>query len=461
MQNLTGQTIDRYHILEQIGEGGMAVVYKAFDSRLQTEVALKIIQTDAFPAQSLARMLARFQREAQTLARLQHSNIIGIIDYGEYEQTPYLVMEYLPGGTLKQLLGEPMPFKKAAAMLLPIAQALGHAHKQGIIHRDIKPSNILFSPSGDPMLTDFGIAKLIQDADETHTLTDTGVGIGTPDYMAPEQGLGKPIDARADIYSLGIIFYELITGQKPFSAETPMAVILKHMTDPLPNPAEMIPGLPPQVVKVLLKAVAKKTKNRYKSMADFAKALQLLVAIPDTDMAKMASAYAERVKKNKMPVKSNNIEQRNLRGKLIWGVGVIILIFSAIIIYQNTFPSRNTEAVITSNTPTPSQSSIKTTLIPTVIVQSIRLATNTPTIVSTSTIIPTPENPFLTINENNIKDLSLEIVLPFGEGIYGFFYPPLFSFSPDGKSIAMVKNELSELAKYHQYVFNYNRKIDY
>ena len=454
MQNLTGKTIDRYHILEQIGEGGMAVVYKAYDTRLHTEVAFKIIQTDAFPTQSLDRMLARFKREAQTLAKLQHSNIVGIIDYGEYEQTPYLVMEYLPGGSLKQILGKALPFKEAASLLLPIADALAHAHKQGIIHRDIKPSNILFSVSRDPMLTDFGIAKLIEDADENHTLTGTGVGIGTPEYMAPEQGLGKPIDGRADIYSLGIIFYELITGQNPYSAETPMAVILKHMTDPLPNPSEMVPGLPPQVVKVLLKALAKNPKNRYKNIADFTKALELLMTISDEEITRLTSINAKSARNNRTQDKPTKTVQRNRLRKLAWGIcGVILIIFTAFVFFRNhLFPIINEEAFPTNSVQYPS--TISATLIPTSKTQVGAIISNSPTsiltktLIPTKTAIPTTVNPFQTINESNVKVLSLELVLPYKEQqFYEYLMGAQFSFSPDSGTIATYKNKYTELSE--------------
>jgi serine/threonine protein kinase len=175
MPSLTGQSLGRYHILEQLGEGGMATVYKAYDTRLERDVAVKIIRKSAFSAEVLERMLKRFEREAKALARLTHPNIVGVMDYGEYEGSPYLVMPYFPGGTLKQYLGKSVPWQDAASLLLPIARALQFAHEQGIIHRDVKPSNILITLSGEPMLSDFGIAKILE-SEETTTLTGTGVG---------------------------------------------------------------------------------------------------------------------------------------------------------------------------------------------------------------------------------------------------------------------------------------------
>jgi serine/threonine protein kinase len=254
MPNLTGQSIGRYHILEQLGEGGMATVYKAYDTRLERNVAVKVLRTDQFIPAQLQMVLQRFEREAKSLARLSNPNIVNILDFGEHEGMPYLVMEYLPGGTLKQKMGHAIPWQTAIHTLLPVAHGLAYAHQHGVIHRDVKPANILLSEAEMPILTDFGIAKLLE-AGEGHTLTGSGVGIGTPEYMAPEQGIGaSTIDERADIYSLGIVLYEMVTGRKPYIADTPMAVVLKQMTDPLPRPTEFVPDLPEGVEHILLKA---------------------------------------------------------------------------------------------------------------------------------------------------------------------------------------------------------------
>jgi len=195
MQDMTGHELGRYHLLEKLGEGGMATVYKAYDTRLERDVAVKVIRREAFSQEVLERVLKRFEREAKTLAKLTHPNIVSIIDYGDQEGNPYLVMPYLPGGTLKQFLGKPMPWQNAVMLLLPVAKALAYAHGLDIIHRDVKPANILITASGEPMLTDFGIAKML-DLQGGQTLTGTGVGVGTPEYMAPEQGLGKEVDGR-------------------------------------------------------------------------------------------------------------------------------------------------------------------------------------------------------------------------------------------------------------------------
>ncbi len=279
MSELLGQYIGRYHISERLGAGGMATVYKAFDSRLERDVAVKFIRPEIVKDEMF---LKRFEREAKALARLSHPNIVKVLDYGEHEGSPYLVMEYIRGDTLKAKLGKPMPWREAARMLLPIAEALDYTHKHNIIHRDVKPSNFLVSESGHLMLSDFGIAKML-DSPDAMQLTGTGIGIGTPEYMAPEQGLGQTVDQRADVYSLGIVFYEMLTGQKPYRADTPMAVMYKQISDPLPSPHQYVPSLPDFVERVVFKTLAKKPEERYQDMAGFAKALQGLIESSDAE----------------------------------------------------------------------------------------------------------------------------------------------------------------------------------
>jgi len=270
MDNLIGQSVGRYHITEILGKGGMATVFKAFDTRLDRYVAIKFIRSDAV---SKEMFLKRFEREAKALASLSHPNIVKIHDYGTHEGMPYLVMEYIPGGTLKERMGNPMPPQAAARLILPIAQTLDYIHRQNIIHRDVKPANFLMTENGVPMLSDFGIAKMVEQS-ETSPLTGTGTGIGTPEYMAPEQGMGEKVDQCADIYSLGVVFYELVTGKKPFRADTPMAVLMKHVSEPLPSPRRFVPILSDDVVALLEKALEKKPSHRFQSMAQFAAALE-------------------------------------------------------------------------------------------------------------------------------------------------------------------------------------------
>ena len=324
MANLIGKSLGRYHILEQLGEGGMAVVYKAFDTRLEREVAVKVIRIDNLAPNVLTRVRKRFDREAKALAKLDHGNIISIIDYGEEDSTPYLVMSYIPGGTLKvRLKKKPIPWEEAAQFLAPIARALDYAHKQGIVHRDIKPANILITEDNQPMLTDFGIARILK-TEETLDLTGTGMGVGTPEYMAPEQGLGHKVDHRADIYALGIIFYEMVTGRKPFQADTPMAVVIKQINDPLPRPTQFVPDLPKEVEQILLKALAKDPPNRYKSMGKFAAALEKLADRQGKPVSKERKPARDRWK-----IKASKLVSPNMLWWVVLGLVGIALFFGA------------------------------------------------------------------------------------------------------------------------------------
>lgn len=273
MTNFSGQSFGRYRLLEKLGEGGMAIVYKAFDTRLETEVAVKVIRTERLTEETKDRALKRFEREAKALARLTHPNIVKVMDYGEHEGKPYLVMPYLPGGTLKQKMGKPVPWSESSRILLPIIEALEFSHSQGMVHRDVKPSNILLTHGGQPMLTDFGIAKIL-DNEETMDLTGTSAAVGTPEYMAPEQTTAKSVDHRADIYALGVVIYEMVTGRKPFQADTPMAVLIMHARDPLPSPKAYIPDLPQAVENILIKTLAKRPEDRFQSMAELASAIR-------------------------------------------------------------------------------------------------------------------------------------------------------------------------------------------
>ena len=269
MTESLGNMIGRYQIVSELGSGGMATVYKAFDTRLERHIALKLITNTR---QNSELFLKRFKREAVSLAKLSHPNIVKVHDYGESQGHPYIVMEYLPNGTLKKFMGQPLNYQQAAKLLLPVAEALGYAHEQGIVHRDIKPANLLLTEQDIPMISDFGIAKVLA-GDTGEQLTQVGTGIGTPAYMSPEQGQGKEIDARTDVYALGVVFYEMITGKKPYEAPTPTGIFWKQMTEPLPDPKLTIPDLPDEVVAFLKKALAVDVNNRVQSMKEFSSSL--------------------------------------------------------------------------------------------------------------------------------------------------------------------------------------------
>jgi len=280
MTDLFGQYLGRYYLSERLGEGGMAVVYKAYDSRLERDVAIKIIRRGSFPTDAVGEVLKRFEREAKSLAKLSHPNIVKVHDYGEHEGSPYLVMEYMPGGTLRKILGKPIPWQIALRLLLPVARGVEYAHKRGIVHRDIKPTNILVTESGDLMLSDFGIAKLFE-GDQTTNLTGTGMAIGTPEYMAPEQWDGKP-NPQSDLYSLGIILYEMVTGRKPYIADTPVSLLLKQATEPLPPPHQFVADLPEATEFLLVKSLARDPHDRFADMQALIRAMEALLASAPT-----------------------------------------------------------------------------------------------------------------------------------------------------------------------------------
>jgi serine/threonine-protein kinase len=332
MAGLSGQNFGRYQILEILGSGGMATVYKAYDTRLEREVAIKVIRREAFPSDEMEMLLKRFEREAKSLGRLSHPNIVGVIDYGDYEGLPYLVMVYLSGGTLKDRLGKPLPWRDAIQMIIPIAHALEYVHSQNIINRDVKPSNILMTETGQPMLTDFGLVKLFgQQEKDTTSLTSSGTGLGTPDYMAPEQWTGEPT-AQSDLYSLGVVLYEMITGHRPYTADTPAGVLLKQATESLPLPKQYVPDLPKDVESVLLRALAKEPKDRYTDMHIFIEELQSLLAgrevIASTFKTSRLREQMTGTVKRASNVESQSATQKKIFPTLLFAaVGVFVLLF--------------------------------------------------------------------------------------------------------------------------------------
>ena len=404
MQDLTGRDIGRYHIVERLGEGGMATVYKAYDNRLERYVAIKVIRTDMFAPSVLEEVLKRFEREAKALARLAHPHIVKVHDYGDFEGMPYLIMEYLPGGTLKRFTGKPLNFVEAARLLAPVARALEFAHKQNILHRDIKPANILIDQSGQPMLTDFGIAKILETG-ETTGLTASGVGIGTPEYMAPEQGIGSVVDARADIYALGVVFYELITGRRPYSADTPMAVLVKHINEPLPRARQFIPELPEEVEAVLFKALAKKPDERYADMGAFANALenvQALVVATSKQTYTPASPFPTATVQQRtypMPVEERKIAQptQEKSKNYGWWIAAGILVIIACLAITGILLSEKISAIFAAirlPTDTATQTStVEPSQVPPII-PIIPSATNTIQVIPTLTETPLVEQQF-------------------------------------------------------------------
>src|SRR5579859_627726 len=267
---MIGSKLGPYELIEEIGRGGMATVYRAYQPNVDRFVAVKVIHR-AVAMDSTS--LDRFTREAKLVAKLEHPHILPVYDYNGQSDPPYIVMRYLPTGTLKDILEQTqLPFPEVGYLISQVASALDYAHRQGVVHRDIKPSNIMVDADGNGFLTDFGIARIVEGS-QTQGLTGSGMTIGTPGYMAPEQGLGLPINGRADIYSLGVMVFEMLTGRQPYRAETPMAIILKHINDPVPAITAFNPSLPPALNTVVMKAMAKAPEDRYPTATEMARAL--------------------------------------------------------------------------------------------------------------------------------------------------------------------------------------------
>src|SRR5205823_13551693 len=241
-----GRILGAYRLLEQVGRGGMGLVYRAEHLRLRREAAVKVLPVDLARE---AEFLKRFEREAASAAALQHPNILAVWDYGEQDDTPYLVMPYIAGGTLKDRLRRgSLPAEEIIGYLRQMADALDYAHERGIIHRDVKPANMLVDQRGQLYLADFGIARALEGSEG---LTRAGAGIGTPEYMAPEQAQGRA-DARSDLYALGVIPYQMLAGRVPFTGASGIEVLMKHLREPPPPlPLRDAAPAPPQVGGVL------------------------------------------------------------------------------------------------------------------------------------------------------------------------------------------------------------------
>src|ERR1700753_710143 len=264
MTTLLGTTLNgRYRLEARIGAGGMSTVYRALDETLQRQVAIKLMNREVT---SDSDQLERFRREARAVAQLSHPHIVGVIDAGEDEGRPYIVFEYVEGETLKERLrglGR-LPIAEAVAYGIEIARALGVAHARHIVHRDVKPQNVLIDEEGSAKVTDFGIARTMDE----EGLTADGRVLGTTDYVSPEQALGRPVTGQSDLYSLGVVLYEMLTGEVPFKGENQVAVAMKHVREQLPDVQQKRPEISAALAAVVEGATAKREADRYADDAE-------------------------------------------------------------------------------------------------------------------------------------------------------------------------------------------------
>ena len=358
-----GENIGPYRIMEQLGQGGMATVYKAYHAALDRYVALKVLHPAFHEDQSFA---ARFQREARVVAKLEHPSIVPVYDYAEHENRPYLVMKYIEGETLKARLSRgPLNAEEINQVVDAVGSALAYAHKQGILHRDIKPSNVLINNEGLMYLADFGLARIAQAGEST--LSSDSI-MGTPQYISPEQARGdKDLDGGTDIYSFGVMMYEMVVGQVPFSADTPFSIIHDHIYTPLPMPRTVNKKVPESVERVLLKALAKERVDRYEDVPTMAQAFKEAwdaagVPMKGTALTLPAVTAMKEKKEGKIKISSEaktalGKEPKPKKKRSPWPflAAGVLLIICCVFVFFATRENRNQQAADQEPEPPPTQ----------------------------------------------------------------------------------------------------------
>jgi serine/threonine protein kinase len=281
---LIGKRLGTFEILEEIGRGGMATVYKARQTTINRIVAVKVLPRRLLHDPGF---YERFEREVEVVSHLEHPHIVPIYEYGQSEGMPYIAMRYLGGGSLETMIRRGLPdLKMLERPLQQIARALDHAHRQGIIHRDLKPGNIMLDEGGNAYLSDFGIARVLGS-----NMTGSMI-VGTPAYMSPEQANGTPLDGRSDIYALGVVLFEILTGREPYQAETPVAILLKHINEPIPSVRDFRPEIPFAIEAIVNQATAKDPNERFPSSGEMIEALTIALHATDLSTADSTNTMA-------------------------------------------------------------------------------------------------------------------------------------------------------------------------
>lgn len=371
------EKIGRYIIKSELGRGGFATVYLAYDPRFEREVAIKFLPPELIHADPQFR--ARFERETKIIAQLEHPAIVPVYDVGEENHQPYFVMRHMGGGSLSEKIkAKTFTIQEAVKLLEQIAPGMDEAHSKGIVHRDLKPANILFTSTGLPLISDFGIAKFSQG--EGSNVTGSAI-IGTPAYMAPEQASGEGVDGRTDIYALGVILYEMVTGKQPYQADTPLGLAIKHVTEPVPRILEANPNLPNWMEKVISTSMAKDKDDRFSTAVELVETIKAFLrgespaatvrVSPKTTVSKRQHEETPQKKRSLIPM---------VLGLLVLGV---IALGAGYYFFGNDLLSLVNEA------PTPANTSAPVDTITPIVIQ----ITATPAVVetATSTIEPTPE----------------------------------------------------------------------
>ena len=400
--------IGRYKIKEELGHGEMGTVYRAFDPSSNREVAIKVLPPEL---KRNLKTLARFKQELKMVVMLEHPAIVTVYDVGEENGQPYYVMRYMSGGTLRRWMqGGKLSPHDTADIVERIALGLEYAHRKGIVHRDLTPDNILFDNHNNPYITDFSLAKLI--ADSYGTNSGNGL-IGTPEYISPEQAQSLPVDHRADIYGLGVITYEMLTGEKPYKASDPMGVLVKHVSAPVPEILEVNPDLPPEVDQIIKKSMAKNRNERYESAVDMARALTKAI-------------YGE---ERTLPTSTTLLKMQDTphrsRGWMAAAIGMVVLLILA-----GAFAFRGQLPFFLTPTATPT------------------LPKPSSTVVSTTT--PRPTTPPPTFTAMAVQEPSTPIPPPGNVGKVALLSGnDLYLMNPDGTELTLVRTENSPKSNLH------------